>query len=94
MSPPGRHYSAGAAAVYGQGLRSRWEQALDPGLATGHKLTLPDLPRRPLRSLGVVTPLFLTPAPHDGGWYRSHSRKALEAASVGPPPGRCWDVVV
>lgn len=78
-----------------KGLRYWWEQALDSALAPGHKLHLPDLPQRPLRFVwGVrgVTLLVFAPVLCDVGWYRSH-RKALLAASTGPPPGQGWDTV-
>ena len=73
---PGRCCSAGAAAVYSQGLRRWWEQAPDSDLASGHKLNLPDLPRKaPETYYGGVTLLFLTPAPCDVTGQESRSGK-------------------
>lgn len=55
LSPPGGAAVLGLLLlIYSQGPRYWWEQAPDSGLATGHKLNLPDLPRRPLRSTGVT----------------------------------------
>lgn len=37
--------------------------------------------------------VLLVPDPHDSGWCGSH-RKALQAASIMPPPSQYWNAIV